>query len=102
MNYLEIKLHVGNKRSKGDLTRVMNTHEEISEKDSGLPSKVRRKQGKLTCWKSGWIEEIDKKLKDRKIEVVENNEKSLVKTDNKFLMEHALECVNGKRKELKY
>ena len=58
--------------------------EEITEEDSGLPNKVRRKQGRLKYWKSGWIEEIDKKLEDRKIEIVQNNGKALVNTNNNF------------------
>ena len=41
IDYLAIKLHVGNKRSKGELTSVINTHEEIISVDSGLPNKVR-------------------------------------------------------------
>ena len=56
IDYLAIKLCVGNKRSKGDLTRVINAHKEISEEDSGLPTKVRRNQGRLKHWKSGWLE----------------------------------------------
>ena len=32
-----------------------------------------------------------------KIEIVEIIEKALVKTNTMFLMEHALECANGKR-----
>ena len=39
IDYLAIKVCVGNKRSKGDLILVPNTHEEISEEDSGLPNK---------------------------------------------------------------
>ena len=42
MDFLAIKLCIGNKRSKGDLTRVRNMHEELSEEDIGLPTKVRR------------------------------------------------------------
>ena len=42
IDYLAIKLHVGNKRSKGELTSVININEEISAEDSGLPKKVRR------------------------------------------------------------
>ena len=75
IDYLTIKSHIVNKRSKGELTSVINRHEEISEEDSGLPRKVRRNQGRFKHWKSGWIEEIDEKLKERKIEIVENNEK---------------------------
>ena len=63
IDYLTIKLHAGNKRSKGDLTRVTNMNEEISEEDGGLPNDVRRKKGSLKHWKSGWIEEIDKNLR---------------------------------------
>ena len=47
IDYLAIKLHVENKRSKGDLTLEINTHEEIREEDSGLPKKFRRKKGRL-------------------------------------------------------
>ena len=52
--HLVIKLHVGNKISKGELTSVINMYEEISEEDSGLPNEVRRKKVRLKCWKSGW------------------------------------------------
>ena len=49
IDYLAIKLHAGSKRSKGELTSVMNMHKKISEHDNGLPRKVRRKKGKLKC-----------------------------------------------------
>ena len=40
-------------------------------------------------------------MEDRKIEIVENNRKSLVNTKNNFLMEHTLQCVNGKKDGIK-
>ena len=100
MDYLAMKLCVGNERSKSDLTRVTNTHEEISEEDSGLPNKVIRNKGRLRHWNSGWIEELCKKLEDRRIEMVEDNRNTLVNTKNKFLMDHAMQCVNGEKMEL--
>ena len=77
------------KRSKGELTSVINTHEEISEDDSGLLIRFRRKKGKFKYWKAGWIEEIEHKLRERKIETIDQEEKALCETNNKFLMEHA-------------
>ena len=44
---LAIKSHMGNKRSKGELTNIISTHEEISEDDSDLLRIVRRKKGKI-------------------------------------------------------
>ena len=64
-------------------------HENISEDDSGLPRRVRTKIGTFKYWKVGWMEEIEDKLIERKIEIIDNKEKTLVKTSNKFLMEHA-------------
>ena len=101
MDFLGIKLHVGNKRSKGELTNSINTHEEISEDDSVLPGKVRIKEGRFKYWKSGSIEEIDEKLKERKIEIVENNEKALINTKNKFLMQYAIEYANEQKDGVK-
>ena len=74
IDYLAIKLHTGNKASKGELTSVMNMHEETSEDDSRLPTKVRRKKVKLKHWKVRLIEEIKDKLRERKIELIENEE----------------------------
>ena len=54
---LALKLHVGNKISKGELKRVISVHEEISVEDSGLPTKVRRHDCNIKYWKEGWIEE---------------------------------------------
>ena len=41
---LALELCSGNNRSKGELKRVSNMHEEISAEDSGLPKKVRRNE----------------------------------------------------------
>ena len=79
---------------------MINIHEEINEDDSVLPIRVRRKKGKLKCWKVGWIEAIDDKMSERKIEIIETEEKELVKTTNKFLMEHAIEWTNEKKDKL--
>ena len=38
---LALNFHAGNKRSKGELKKVIGTNEEISSEDSGLPTKVR-------------------------------------------------------------
>ena len=101
IDYLAIKLYVGNKRAKGELTSVINIHEEISQEDSGLPRRARRQQGTIKYWKAGWIEEIDEKLRERKIEIVDEEEKDLVTTTNKFLMEYAIEYVNEKKDKMK-
>ena len=101
IDYLAIKLYVGNKRAKGELTSVINIHEEISQEDSGLPRRARRKQGTIKYWKAGWIEEIDEKLRERKIEIADEEEKDLVTTTNKFLMEYALEYMNEKKDKMK-
>ena len=53
-------------RSKDKITSVLNTHEGISEDYSELTIRVRRNIGKLKCLKSGWIEEIEDKLRERK------------------------------------
>ena len=53
IDYLAIKLHVGNKRSKGELTSATNMHEDVSEDDSRLPRRFKRKRGKFKCWKAG-------------------------------------------------
>ena len=74
IDYLAIKLHVGNKRSKGELTNATNTHEEISKDDSGLTIRVRRKKVKFKHWIVGWIEEIEHKLRERKIEIIYDKE----------------------------
>ena len=63
-------------------------HEDTNEDDSGLPRRVGRKKGNFKYQKEGWIEEIDDKLRDIKIEIIDAEEKALVKTNNKFLMEH--------------
>ena len=84
IDYLSIKLHAGNKISKGELTRVINIHEDMSEDDSGLPIRVRRKKIKFKYWKVGWIEEIEDKLRERNIEIIDEDEKVLVATSNKF------------------
>ena len=57
IDYLAIKLHVGNKISTGELKSVINTHEEIVPIYSGLPNNVRGKEAKIRYWKEGWIEE---------------------------------------------
>ena len=74
IDYLAIKLHVGKKRSKGELTTTTNTHEEISEDDSGITIRVRRKKGKFKHQKVGWIEEIEHELRERKIEIIDDEE----------------------------
>ena len=51
IDYLSIKLHIGNKRSKSELTSVLNVHEEISSEHSGLPRRVKRKTEKLNIEK---------------------------------------------------
>ena len=79
--YLAIKSCAVNKRSKGELTSAMNIHEEISEDDSSLPRRVWRKKGKFTNWKSGWIEEIDDKLRKRTIEIKYNEGKEIWNTE---------------------
>ena len=45
----------GNKRSKGNLTIVFSTHEDISEDGGRLPIRFRRKKGQLKYWKAGLI-----------------------------------------------
>ena len=52
--------------------------------------------------KAGWIEEIEDKLKDIKIEKVSTEEKDLVKTDSKFLMDHATEHLNDRKLKCNY
>ena len=66
MDHSSINLCTCNKRLQGELTSVTNMHEEISEDDSELPRKVRRKKGNLKHWKEGWIEEKEDMLKERK------------------------------------
>ena len=53
ITYLSIKLYSGNKRSKGESTSVIKTHEEIILVDSRLSKKVRRNETKTTHWKEG-------------------------------------------------
>ena len=53
---LALKLCLGNKRSKGELTSVIKYHEELSLDDSGIPEKVKRTTCDLKYWKVGWIE----------------------------------------------
>ena len=59
--------------------------------------RVRRKKGKCKYWKVRWIEEIEDKLRERNIEIIDNDEKALVTTNNKFLMEYAIEHVQDKK-----
>ena len=47
---------------------------EISEDDSGLPARFRKKKGHFKYWKLGWTEEIEKKFRERKIEIIDNEE----------------------------
>ena len=54
MDYLEIKFHVVNKRSKDKLKIVANVHEEKSTEDSGLLKNVRRSEVKIKHWKASW------------------------------------------------
>ena len=68
-------MHVGNERSKGELTSVLKIHEEIISVDCGLSKKVRRNEANIRHWKEGWIEEIDEKLGTRETEIRGNADK---------------------------
>ena len=46
-------------------------------------------------WKQGWIEEVDSKLNQRKIEILNEDNKECVKTRDKLVMEHAIEYVEA-------
>ena len=97
MDSLALKLCLRNKRSKGELTSVIKHHEELSLVHSGLPENVRRNTCDLKYWKVGWIEEIDEKLNSRSLVVKENKEKEILKTNDKFIMKHAIDYVQDKK-----
>ena len=59
---------------------MINIHEEIGSIDNGLPKNAIRKEAKIRHCKEGWIEEIDKKLGVREIEIRDNAEKEIVKS----------------------
>ena len=101
MDSLALKLCLGNKRSKGELTSMIKHHEELSLNDSGLPENVRRNVCNLIHWKVGWIEEINEKLNSRFLVVKENNENETTNTNNEFIMECAIDCVQGEKENIK-
>ena len=69
MDSLALKLHLGNKRFKGELTSVIKHHEKLSLDDSRLPENVRKPACDLNFWKVGWIEVIDKNLNSKSLVV---------------------------------
>ena len=74
MNYLSVKIYVGNKRSEDKLNSIARMHEEKSAEDSGSPTNEKRSEVKIKYWKVGLIEEIEDKLRERKI-VIKDKDK---------------------------
>ena len=55
----------------------------------------RQRQNKHKHWKKGWFGEVESKLNSREIEIMNDERKAEIKTVNKLLMEHAVECVEA-------
>ena len=54
--------------------------------------------------KEGWINEVERKFKIREIEAMNDDQKVEIKTENKSLMEHALEhvgAIKGNKEDLR-
>ena len=65
-----MRLHVGSKRLQGDLSKMIEVHEENSFIDSGLRKEERRLFSNNEHWKEEWVDEIESKFKGREIEVL--------------------------------
>ena len=95
-----MKLCVGNKILQGEVSNVMQAHEESSFVDSGSCKRERRIVKQETCWKKGWIEEVEDKIISRNVEITNEGNAFELNTKNKLIIEHAQEYVEltkGKR-----
>ena len=88
-------LWVGKRRLQGDLSKIIEAHEENSFIDSGLRKKEWRDESYVKHWKGGWIEELERKIRSREIEIINEGEKVEIRTTNKFLMAHAREHIEA-------
>ena len=95
IDMLETKLWVGNKRLPGALGNVVMAHEENSFVDSGLRKKEMREDRQVKHWKEGWTEEVGIKICSRNIETLQKGKNVENSTNNKFLIEHARECIEA-------
>ena len=62
---LATRLWVGNKRLQGDLSKIIEVHEENSFIDSVLRKKERREESYAKYWKEEWLEEVESKFRSR-------------------------------------
>ena len=68
IDMLVIRLFVGNKRLQGDLSKIIEVHEEYSFIDSDLRKEGRRVFSNNKHWKEGYVDEIESKFKSIEIE----------------------------------
>ena len=95
IDMLATKLWVGNKRLQGELSNVIEVHEENSFIDRGLRKNERREERHVKCWKEGWVEEVESKLSSREIDISNEGQNAEIITKNQFLMEHARKHVEA-------
>ena len=71
---LETRWWVGNKRLKGDFSKIIEVHKENSFIDSRLRKKERREESYVKNWKEGWTEEVESAFSSREIEMLNEDQ----------------------------